>query len=101
MGRAFQNDAFQRMLGASGNRAGLWELGQQPQQQAFQNALALSQLPVALQNAITGAGGLRTESLLGMAGSFLNASQATPSPLLEGITAAGGLMSGIGALRGQ
>ena len=99
MGRQMQQDAFNRMLGAGQSRAGIFEQGQGGQQQAFQNAMFLSTLPMQLQAGITSAGGLRTDSLLGQASSFMNASSLAKSPLLEGLTAAGGFMTGLGALR--
>lgn len=99
MGRQMQQDAFNRMLGAGQSRAGIYEQGQGGQQQAFQNAMYLSTLPMQLQAGITSAGGLRSDTLLGQASSFMNASSLSKSPLLEGLSAAGGFMTGLGALR--
>jgi hypothetical protein len=105
MGSGLQNQAFQQMQGAGQSRLGIAQALQQGQiqnqalgMQALGGATSLAQLPLMFQNAILAAGGQRTQSLLGAAGSLQNAAASTPSPLLEGLSAAGGFMSGLGAL---
>ncbi len=95
-GRGIQQDAFQRALGSSQGRGGIFSqfLNQQAQGaniglQAIGGAQQLSTLPLAfLQQSQAGAG-LASNSLFAASGIETNLAQLAKSPFLEALNAAG------------